>query len=192
MRDLWACASSVVEQATKQPDAPTLSTTPQIADHTVTGYGQVPNTWPRRTPTLPHQTQCSGTPPSTSVNMDPTTEMCKADKTRPTMVSSQLQIMVKISTGTDTLKPNPTGMEHTPTQPCQPYDSPHQQVKEIPFLVGNLISVPILYGLDRDALNEGHITRLTPHDTSCSFAWDMGPSVINTNIATTWKSPTLT
>ena len=79
--------------------------------------------------------------------------------------------------------------EHTP---CQPYDNPHQHEKEHPFSAGNLISVPISYGLDSGALKEGHVTGLIPQDTSRSFAWDMGPSVINTNIATTWKSPTLT
>jgi len=36
------------------------------------------------------------------------------------------------------------------------------------------------------------VTGLSPQDTSRSLAWDMGPSDINTNIATTWKSPTLT
>ena len=83
-------------------------------------------------------------------------------------------------------------MEHTPTQPCQPHDNPHQHEKELPFLAGNLISVPISYGLDSGVLKEGHVTGLSPQDTSRSFAWDMGPSDINTNIATTWKSPTLT
>ena len=80
---------------------------------------------PRRTPASPPQAQCSGTPSSTGVDVDPTIEMCKVDKTGPAMVSSQSQIIVKISMGTDTLKLDPIGMEHTPTQPCQPHDNLH-------------------------------------------------------------------
>ncbi|KAK9993078.1 hypothetical protein SO802_022781 [Lithocarpus litseifolius] len=39
---------------------------------------------------------------------------------------------------------------------------------------GNLISVPISYGLDKEEINEGHVTRHTPTDTSRSFTWDTG------------------
>lgn len=108
------------------------------------------------------------------------------------MVISPPQISEKSSTGTNTLRLNPTAMDQTPTQPCQPHNSPYQHVKELLCPVENLISVPILYGLDNGALNEGHVTELNPLDNSRSFAWGMGPSGINTNIATTRKRPTLT
>ena len=52
--------------------------------------------------------------------------------------------------------------------------------------------MPISYRLDSGALKEGHVTGLTPKETSRNFAWDMGPSDINTNITITWKSLTLT
>ena len=131
-----------------------------------------------------------GIPPSTGVVVDPTTEICGADKTGLTSVILLPQITEKISTGANNLKPDPTVMDHTPTQLCQPLDNSHQHENELHFQAGNLISVPISYRLDRGALNEGHMTELTPPDTSRSFAWGIGPSGNNTQMATTWKRPT--
>ncbi|KAL0008729.1 hypothetical protein SO802_010231 [Lithocarpus litseifolius] len=70
--------------------------------------------------------------------------------------------------------PDPTVMDHTPTQLCQPQGNLHHHEKVLRFPAGNLISVPISYGLDKEEINEGHVNRRTPTDNSRSFAWDTG------------------
>ena len=47
--------------------------------------------------------------------------------------------------------------------------------------------MPILYGLDKDEIIEGHLTRRTPTDTPRSVAWDIGTNGNITQIVPTSK-----